>query len=90
MKLQFEQVSKSFKDKKVLKDISVTMDRGVYGLLGPNGAGKTTMMRIMADTMPPSKGRILIDGKDYKDCGDEYRETNYDDGVRRDQPFTNE
>ena len=38
MELQFEQVAKNYKDKKVLKGISLTMGTGVYGLLGPNGA----------------------------------------------------
>ncbi|MEW9111543.1 MAG: hypothetical protein AB2374_19525 [Cytobacillus gottheilii] len=61
MKLQFEQVSKSFKDKKVLKDISVIMESGVYGLLGSNGARKTTMIRIRADTMLSTK--FLIGSK---------------------------
>ena len=51
MELKFERVSKNYKDKKVLKDISVTMGTGVYGLLGPNGVGKTTMIKMMADVL---------------------------------------
>ncbi len=39
MEVQFENIQKSYKDKKVLKGICVTMGTGVYGLLGPNGAG---------------------------------------------------
>ena len=73
MELQFEDIEKSYKDKKVLKGISVTMGTGVYGLLGPNGAGKTTMIRIMADVLRPDKGRILYNGRDIHDVGDEYR-----------------
>ncbi len=73
MELQFEKIEKSYKDKKVLKGISVTMGTGVYGLLGPNGAGKTTMIRIMADVLRPDKGRILYNGRDIHDAGDEYR-----------------
>lgn len=73
MELQFEEIEKSYKDKKVLKGISVTMGTGVYGLLGPNGAGKTTMIRIMADVLRPDKGRILYNGRDIHDVGDEYR-----------------
>ncbi|MDR1158924.1 MAG: ATP-binding cassette domain-containing protein, partial [Oscillospiraceae bacterium] len=49
------------------------MENGVYGLLGPNGAGKTTMIRILADILQPTKGRILINGQDKNTCGDEYR-----------------
>ncbi len=73
MELQFEQVAKNYKNKKVLKGISLTMGTGVYGLLGPNGAGKTTMIRILADVLRPSKGRILYNGMDIHAMGDEYR-----------------
>jgi ABC-2 type transport system ATP-binding protein len=73
MKLQMTGICKNYKDKNVLKDISLTMESGVYGLLGPNGAGKTTMIRILADVLRPTKGRILIDGQDRESCGDEYR-----------------
>ncbi len=73
MELKFERVSKNYKDKKVLKDISVTMGTGVYGLLGPNGAGKTTMIKMMADVLRPTGGRILYDGRDIHIVGDEYR-----------------
>ena len=73
MELQFERIEKSYKDNKVLKGISVTIGTGVYGLLGPNGAGKTTMIRMMADVLRPDKGRILYNGRDIHDVGDEYR-----------------
>ncbi len=73
MELQFEGIEKSYKGKKVLKGISVTMGTGVYGLLGPNGAGKTTMLRIMADVLRPDKGQILYNGRDIHDMGGEYR-----------------
>ena len=73
MELQFEQVTKNYKDKKVLKGISLTMGTGVYGLLGPNGAGKTTMIRILADVLRPGKGQVLCDGRDIHAMGDEYR-----------------
>lgn len=73
MELKFERVSKNYKDKEVLKDISVTMGTGVYGLLGPNGAGKTTMIKIMADVLRPTGGQILYDGRDIHIIGDEYR-----------------
>jgi ABC-2 type transport system ATP-binding protein len=73
MQLHMENIYKSFKDKEVLKGITVRMDNGVYGLLGPNGAGKTTMIRILADILPPSKGHVLINGQDKNTCGDDYR-----------------
>lgn len=73
MKLQFENIMKSYKKKQVLKGISITMGAGVYGLLGPNGAGKTTLIRILADVLRPTNGRVLYDGKDIRAVGDEYR-----------------
>jgi ABC-2 type transport system ATP-binding protein len=68
-----ENIYKSFKDKEVLKGITVRMDNGVYGLLGPNGAGKTTMIRILADILQPTIGQVLINGQDKNTCGDDYR-----------------
>lgn len=73
MELKFEQVSKNYKDKKVLKGISVKMGTGVYGLLGPNGAGKTTMIKMMADVLRPTTGQILYNGRDIRSIGDKYR-----------------
>lgn len=73
MELQLDAVTKNYKSKQVLKGISLIMGAGVYGLLGPNGAGKTTMIRILADVLHPTKGRVLYDGKDIHAVGDEYR-----------------
>ncbi len=73
MELQLEAVTKNYKSKQVLKGISLTMGAGVYGLLGPNGAGKTTLIRILADVLRPTNGRVLYDGKDIRTVGDEYR-----------------
>jgi ABC-2 type transport system ATP-binding protein len=73
MQLHIESIYKSFRDKEVLKGITLRMENGVYGLLGPNGAGKTTMIRILADILQPSKGQILVNGQDKNTCGDDYR-----------------
>src|SRR4051794_19346565 len=47
-----------------LKDVSLTIDRGLFGLLGPNGAGKSTLMRTLATLQEPDAGEILFDGLD--------------------------
>lgn len=73
MKLSMEGIFKSFRDKEVLKGINVELENGVYGLLGPNGAGKTTLIRILADVLDLSQGKVLIDGRDKRTCSDEYR-----------------
>ena len=73
MNLVFENVSKVFQETVALEKIKLTMSSGVYGLLGPNGAGKTTMMKIMTDLIPPSTGRVLLDGRDIAAMGAEFR-----------------
>lgn len=56
--LKIDNLSKSFKKRQVLKNISCTLDDGVYGLLGPNGAGKTTLMRHITQTYSSKPGVI--------------------------------
>lgn len=73
MELTFENITKNYKGKQILKGISLTMGVGVYGLLGPNGAGKTTMIRILANVIHPTEGCVLYDGKDIHAIGEEYR-----------------
>ncbi|MFA9560447.1 ABC transporter ATP-binding protein [Evansella sp. AB-rgal1] len=74
MRLTIENISKEFKDKNAVTDFSAELTEGVYALLGPNGAGKTTLMRMLADIMKPSSGRILLNGKDISLMGDDYRD----------------
>lgn len=63
--IQIESVSKSFREKTVLKDVSLTLDEGrIYGLVGINGAGKSTLMRILAGIYRPDSGQVRIDGVD--------------------------
>ena len=55
----FENVSKSFGDKRILDDVSLRIMRGDrVGLLGPNGAGKTTLIRLIVGTLEADSGRI--------------------------------
>ncbi len=64
MKLELHEVSKSFLDSPVVKELSLTVEPGqVVGLLGPNGAGKTTTLRMILDILRPDKGQITFDGK---------------------------
>lgn len=69
MLLELRNIEKSFGEKKVLKNISLSAEGGkAFGLLGRNGAGKTTTIRILMDVFPADSGSIFIDGKliDYK------------------------
>lgn len=55
-------LSKSFGNTEVLKNIDLTIKEGMFGLLGPNGAGKTTLMRIITSLIKPTKGTVSICG----------------------------
>jgi lipopolysaccharide export system ATP-binding protein len=57
------ELSKSYKGRKVVDDISLEITQGeVVGLLGPNGAGKTTTFYIMVGLVAPDSGQVLLDG----------------------------
>jgi ABC-type multidrug transport system ATPase subunit len=47
-----------------LRNVSLTIEPGMYGLLGPNGAGKTTLMKCVATLLDPDAGSIHFDGRD--------------------------
>ena len=58
-------LSKSYKGRKVVDDISLKIAQGeVVGLLGPNGAGKTTTFYIIVGLTSPDAGQVLLDGED--------------------------
>jgi lipopolysaccharide export system ATP-binding protein len=64
-KLIAENLSKQFKSREVVKDISFNIDGGeVVGLLGPNGAGKTTAFYMVVGLIAADKGRVCLNGKD--------------------------
>jgi lipopolysaccharide export system ATP-binding protein len=61
-------LGKRFKKRPVVRDVSVTVQRGeVVGLLGPNGAGKTTCFYIITGLIAPDYGLIQLDGQDITD-----------------------
>ena len=58
-------VQKSYKSRKVVKGVSLSVARGEsVGLLGPNGAGKTTTFYMITGLVPSDAGRITINGRD--------------------------
>jgi ABC-type multidrug transport system ATPase subunit len=66
-------ITKKYKDKVALRDVSLKLDCGIYGLLGPNGAGKSTLMNIVTGNVVPSAGLVLWDGKDIRELGARFR-----------------
>lgn len=75
MELTIDRVSKRFKDKSAVDDVSLTLTPGVWGLLGANGAGKTTLMRMCCGIMQPSSGEIRADGIPIDRLGAAYRDS---------------
>src|SRR3977135_4146128 len=63
--LQTAEISKSYRGRKVVDNVSVRVKRGeVVGLLGPNGAGKTTSFYMIVGLISPDSGKVLLDGSD--------------------------
>jgi lipopolysaccharide export system ATP-binding protein len=64
-KLETREISKSYRGRKVVDDVTVSVDQGeVVGLLGANGAGKTTSFYMIVGLISPDSGCILLDGAD--------------------------
>ena len=66
MTLELEGLTKVYKDKTALDDVSFSFTPGIYGLLGPNGAGKSTTIRMMLTLIKPSSGEIKLFGKELQ------------------------
>jgi len=62
--LQVEAVCKSFFNVRVLRDVSLSLERGhILGLVGENGAGKSTLMNILGGVLTPDSGSVLVEGR---------------------------
>ena len=60
-----EHLSVSLGDKEILGDVSLEVRRGeVLGVLGPSGAGKSTLFRLLVGELRPSRGRVMLRGRD--------------------------
>lgn len=63
-RLEVQHLAKSYGSRKVVKDVSLTVQKGeVVGLLGPNGAGKTTSFYMIVGLVRSDAGDIRIDGQ---------------------------
>lgn len=62
MVLKAEEISKSYRGRKVVNNISIEVNQGeIVGLLGPNGAGKTTSFYMIVGIIKPEGGDIFLD-----------------------------
>ena len=65
MKLTIDALSKTYSNGvQAIKDVSLTLENGMFGLLGPNGAGKSSLMRTIATLQEADKGSIFLDDLD--------------------------
>lgn len=72
--LKINQVSKTYSNGvHALSNVSLTIEKGLFGLLGPNGAGKSSLMRTIATLQQPDAGSIAFDGIDVVNEPNELR-----------------
>src|SRR6476660_171104 len=63
MQLTIESLSKTYANGvQAIKNVSLTLQQGMFGLLGPNGAGKSSLMRTIATLQEADQGSIFLDG----------------------------
>jgi ABC-2 type transport system ATP-binding protein len=68
MSISIQGVTKFYGDQKALDNVSFEVKTGeIVGFLGPNGAGKSTMMKIITGFIPPSSGKIIVNGLPVED-----------------------
>ena len=66
--LEIKNLSKSFGDLQVLKDINIQVEKGeVIVIIGPSGSGKSTVLRTMNYLEEPTSGKVIVDGMDLSD-----------------------
>ena len=76
MQLTISGLSKTYPNgHQALKDVSLTIPRGMFGLLGPNGAGKSTLMRTIATLQEPDAGTIRLGEIDVLTQKEDVRKT---------------
>ncbi len=68
MKLQADDLVKTYAKRTVVNHVSVAVEQGeIVGLLGPNGAGKTTTFYMIVGLIKPNDGQIFLDGENITD-----------------------
>lgn len=68
MKLWTEDLIKKYKQRTVVKGVSINVNQGeIVGLLGPNGAGKTTTFYMVVGLIKPFSGKVFLDDEDISD-----------------------
>lgn len=71
--LEIKNLTKKYGDFTALRNISLTLESGVYGILGANGAGKSTFLNIITDNIPRTAGEILYNDTEILSMGAKFR-----------------
>ncbi|MFJ8260945.1 ABC transporter ATP-binding protein [Rummeliibacillus sp. NPDC094406] len=59
--VEITEVNKQFHKHVVLKDISLTVQKGkIFGMIGPSGCGKTTLIKVMVGMLKPDSGNVIV------------------------------
>ncbi|MGY3725636.1 spermidine/putrescine transport system ATP-binding protein [Granulicatella balaenopterae] len=75
--ITFENVTKSYGDTQVLKNVNVEIEKGkFYTLLGPSGCGKTTILRLIAGFTELTSGTITLNGQEVQELPPNKRKVN--------------
>lgn len=65
MSVTVQHLTKIYGSQKAVNNVSFSVSRGeIVGFLGPNGAGKSTTMKVATSYLPPTSGRVLVEGYD--------------------------
>ncbi len=73
--LSLEGVSVTFGGRRVLRGVSFSLRPGeIVAYLGANGSGKTTTVKVLTGLLPPTRGRVLLDGREIAEESPSYRQ----------------
>jgi len=76
--LRLENISKSYGSIQALKNVNLVVEEGEYlAIVGPSGCGKTTLLKIIAGIEKPTKGRVIINGRDVTNLPTSARKFGY-------------
>ncbi len=62
MELQLQRLTLKFGEKVALQEVTTAIDGQIVGVLGANASGKTSLLQIIAGTLAPTSGRVLVNG----------------------------